>query len=455
MIEKAKIKAAKLMSRVGHGKAVLQAMSALVSRVLAAGIAYLLQIYLAQSLGIENYGIFVTFWTWQVILTHLSVMGFSESAVRFLPRYSTRAKDDLLYGFLSHGLKFVLVTSIVTAGLCGGAIYFFGDLLADKMMGSAIVLALGLPVLALELYIEGTSRGLGWYLLGIIPGFIVRPILVMGTLFALSLNGVPLTAELALGVTIGLTVILISLQAIFIKLHVKRVKPKTSQNHRKKLRKYWIYATVPLVVVTGVDELLYWSDIVILGFMVPSEEVSVYFAAIRVMAIASFIHYAFMLVFAREFSLATAEGDKVELQSRVFMASTWTFWLTIPAVVATLLAGPFLLSLFGDAFVSGQTIMLIIGIGLIGKSVVGPASNLLIVMGREKLNVAISAYSLVINIVVSVVCVTQFGILGAAFGTAASQLVRAALLAHYCRKRVGVSVLTKFDPRTLLIAKGD
>ncbi len=154
MISQLGLKAQELLSRVGQLQAVIKAMSALASRILAAGLAYIFQIYLAKSLGIENYGIFVTFWTWQVILTHVSVMGFSESAVRFLPRYATRLREDLTYGFMSNGLKFIIVTSISTAVLCGAALYFFGHLLADNMIGSAIVLAVGLPILALELYIE-------------------------------------------------------------------------------------------------------------------------------------------------------------------------------------------------------------------------------------------------------------------------------------------------------------
>lgn len=442
-----------LLARIGQLQAVIQAMSTLLTRVFAAGLAYIFQIYLAKSLGIENYGIFVTFWTWQVILTHTSVMGFSESAVRFLPKYATRARADFVYGFMSNGLKFILITSISTAALCGAALYFFGDLLADNMTGSAIVLAVGLPILALELYIEGVSRGLGWYRMAVVPGFILRPVIVMATLFVISLYNIPLTAELALAVTIGVTLFLICLQAVYIKIHVKRIKPTTSQSHRKRLRRYWIYAAVPLVVVTGVEELLYWSDIVILGFMMPSESVSVYFAALRCMAIAGFIHYAFMVVFAREFSLANAEGDNTELQNRVHMASTWTFWLTIPAVLVTLAAGPFLLSLFGEEFVSGQVIMSVIGIGLVGKSIVGQASNLLIVVGRERLNVMIAGYALVMNIAISVTLVPVFGIVGAAIGTALSQIVRSALLYYYCRTKIGVSVIAHFDPRKVLTAK--
>ncbi len=195
-------RAATLVAQLKQATAILQAMSALLARIFAAGIAYVFQIFLAQSLGIENYGVFVTFWTWQVILTHIAVLGFDESVVKYLPKYLARGRVALAYSFAQHGLKFILISSIGTSVLCGSALWGAGDLLADRMYGSAVVLAIGLPILALELYTEGLARASGRYLLGIVPGYVLRPLVSMSILFALKLANVPLTAELALAVVI-------------------------------------------------------------------------------------------------------------------------------------------------------------------------------------------------------------------------------------------------------------
>ncbi len=215
------------------------------------------------------------------------------------------------------------------------------------------------------------------------------------------------------------------------------------------MRKYWVRAALPLVLITGVEELLYWSDVVLLGFLVPSAEVSIYFAALRVMAITSFIHYAFMFVFAREFAVTNADGNKAELQQRVTMASSWTFWLTVPAVLAIWVAGPLLLSLFGPVFLDGQVIMFAIGIGILGKAFVGPAANLLIVTNHARQNVNVALVALITNVIISVVLIQMIGILGAAIGTALSQILRTILLAIVCKRQLQILPAAKLNPFTL------
>ncbi len=453
MVSLLKSKLAPLLDRLGQGAAIGQAMSALLSRTFAAGLAYLFQIYLAHALKIDAYGIFVSFWTWQLIISNLVVLGYQESAVRFLPRYHARGQEHLLQSFVHHGAKVVVIASLLVAGIGAALLWSFGDQFDKSYMLPALVLAFGLPIIAIEVYLEGVNRGLGWYLLSIVPSYIIRPIAVVATMYVLGQSGMELNAQLALGVMVGVTAVLIIGQCLIM---VKKIKPKTApktKSKHKRLRRAWLWATLPLVIVSGVDEMLYWSDIVVLGFLAEPADVSIYFAAIRCMAFASFIHYGFMLVFAREFSLANADGDLTELRSRISMASTWTFWLTIPAVILIVAAGPVLLSFFGEAFGEGIVVMIVIGIGTIGKSAVGPASNLLIVLGKEKRDVTFSAVSLVANILISILLVPLMGILGAAIGTAASQIVRALLLARYCRQKLELDVTTSLNPRTLLKPK--
>jgi O-antigen/teichoic acid export membrane protein len=452
MVFKARALISGLLARLGQGAAIGQAMSALMSRTLAAGLAYLFQIYLANVLKIDAYGIFVSFWTWQLILSNILVLGYQESAVRFLPRYATRNQQQHLQSFVREGAKNVLIASSLVGVFGFAAIWQFGDQLNEAYFGPALVLVLGMPIIAMEVYLEGVNRGLGWYLLSIVPSYILRPIAVVAVMFGLSQTGWVLDAQTALAVMVAVTLILLVGQTLIM---LRRMRPQGAPKKRKsarekRLRRAWILATLPLVVVSGIDEMLYWSDILVLGFLAEPADVSVYFAAIRCMAFATFIHYGFMLVFAREFSLANAGGDLSELRSRISMASTWTFWLTIPAVVMIVAAGPILLSFFGEAFAEGIVVMVVIGIGIIGKSAVGPASNLLIVLGKEKRDVMISAISLVANVLISIALVPVIGILGAALGTAASQLVRALLLARYCRMRLDLNVTTHLDPRVVL-----
>ena len=104
-------------------------------------------------------------------------------------------------------------------------------------------------------------------------------------------------------------------------------------------------------------------------------DVSIYFAAQRSMSLAAFVKFAFMMVLARDLSLAKAGRDIQHFQDKVTRASTWTFWLMVPAVLITIAAGYPLLSMFGPEFTSGYPIMLVLAIGFLFQAVIGQGAG--------------------------------------------------------------------------------
>ncbi len=420
-------------------KNLADAATALVVRIMAAVLAYGVQVFLARSLALDDYGVYVTLWTWLIIANHMATFGFSESSLRFIPRYCERKQHHWALGFIKTGYLFSTIGA-ATVGIAGlAALWMFGDLLPSKYLMPIMVLAIGLPVMALELYLEGVSRAFGWYLLTIIPGYVLRPTLIaLGILIAFGLGYTP-DAAMVLGVAVLVTIAIVIAQSLIIRSRLKKMFGNLEGGRPRKL---WVTSSLPLILATSVDELYIWSDIIILAFMVPSPEVAVYFAAQRSMSLASFIQYAFMLVSVREFSLANAMRDKKELQRRITSATRWTFWLTIPAVAITFAIGYPLLYLFGPEFVAGYSIMGVLGLGFIIRASVGQASDLLIVMGHQIANLAVSAGGLIFNIVFSIFLIPEYGIMGAAIATTITFALRAIVLTILCKKLTGLWVLT-------------
>ncbi|MCF6320625.1 MAG: polysaccharide biosynthesis C-terminal domain-containing protein [Rhizobiaceae bacterium] len=420
-------------------KNLADAATALVVRILAAALAYGVQVFLARSLALDEYGIYVTLWTWLIVANTVATFGFAESSLRFIPRYCERNQSHWALGFIKTGYLFSTIgaTFVGLAALTG--LWFFSESVSPSYLVPIMVLAIGLPVMALELYLEGVSRAFGWYLLTIIPGYVLRPTLIAGGILIAFRLGYTPDAAMVLGVAILVTVAIVIAQSLIIR---SRLKKMFGDIKASKPKKFWVTSTLPLILATGVDELYIWSDIIILAFLVPAPEVAVYFAAQRSMSLASFIQYAFMLVSVREFSLANAMRDRKELQKRITSATRWTFWLTIPAVAITVAAGYPLLYLFGPEFVSGYSVMVVLGIGFTIRASVGQASDLLIVMGHQIANLAVSAGGLAFNIILSILLIPQYGILGAAIATTITFALRAIVLTILAKKLTGLWVLT-------------
>jgi O-antigen/teichoic acid export membrane protein len=139
------------------------------------------------------------------------------------------------------------------------------------------------------------------------------------------------------------------------------------------------------------------------------------------------VHYAVGSAVANRFAALGARGDKEALRAFVRDAVHWTFWPSLAAAVTLLALGLPLLWLFGPKFEQGYPVMLILVVGFLFRSSMGPAEFLLNMLGEQTLCAAVLATTAVLNIALNLALVPAFGLIGAATATSMS-LVTAALL---------------------------
>ncbi len=404
-------------------------------RIGGAAVALALQVLLARLLSLTDYGLYVTFWTWLFVASQVAALGFNDSCLRFLPRYFARGRLAEAHAFLGTGYRVVIGGSVAIAAIGLAAAWAVPHLVGEMRWPLLVLCFIGIPILAFELYLEGVARSFGWFVLSAAPAYIFRPIALAMVVIAVALGGVTLDAPIALGAAIAVTASMTLGQAVILRRRIRAEigPPATTAVDRKK-RRLWLAATLPLTVIYGVEEIYLVSDILLLGMLADPAEVGIYFAAVRLMTLAGYVYFAFALISSREFSLARANRDHQDLQHRVLRATKWTFWLSVPTVLAALAFGYPLLAMFGPDYTAGYGALVILGLGLIARASVGQAGDLLIVLGYQRDGFVVAILSLVINIVLALVLIPVLGIFGAAIGTAGSQAARAAALA-FCVKR--------------------
>lgn len=418
-------------------------------RIAAAFVGLGLQILLARLMALEDYGIYVILWTWVSVVGQVGVLGFYDSAARFIPRYGRREKHDHLAGYLATGFRAVITGSGV---LAVSALVFLAvapDLVDPAFLMPLGVLALGFPVLSLESYLIGIARGFGWYALSTIPGYILRPALIMLGVGLAQLAGLPLDATTVLTIVVLASIVVLIVQAILLRARLpKRDRPVANRERRR----FWLLASVLMMPAMTAEELFVWIDVLILGFLVPPDEASLYFAAQRSLSLAAFVQYGFMLVAARGFSLSLATADKAGLQARITRSTNATFWLTIPSVALTLIAGYPLLALFGPAFLAAYPCLVLLGLAYVIRAATGQASELLVVQGRYRLSLAIVSISVASCLGAMLLLVPLYGINGAAAAMVLVQLLRLVVVTTMVYRRTGYWVLVR--PFTRVPAEG-
>src|SRR5215468_575180 len=409
-----------------------------VIRVVSAVMAYGLQILLARWMGTSEYGVYVYVWTWVLLLGSMMDFGISASAQKLIPEYRTRGQHALLRGFLSGSRWLTFAVSFIVALLLAGLV----KLLSPWIDAAAIVpLYIGcatLPAFVVANTQDGIARSHDWMRLGLMPQFIVRQTLIIGFTAGAFVLGFNLGATAAMLASLA-AVWLAMLGQMIVLNH--RLSGHVEPGPKAYDIRGWLAVSLPILLVEGFYLLLSYTDVLVLQQFRSSEEVGVYFAVVKTLALVSFIHYAMAATTAHRFAEYHALGDKARLSAYVAHAIQWTFWPSLAATILLLALGRPLLWLFGPQFVIGYEIMFIAAIGLVVRAAIGPVERLLNMLGHQHVCAAAYALAFAMNLALCVALVPRFGGIGAAAATTISLAFETVLLFAIVRRRLGLHVL--------------
>jgi O-antigen/teichoic acid export membrane protein len=424
----------------GHGDSRLAQLIAgkvFLVRVASALLALVSQVLLARWMGKFEFGIYIYVWTWVLMIGALTDLGLSSAARRFIPEYVELKAFDRLRGFLSGGRW--LATGIATAIAAAGAL---GVTLIAPWLDNFAVVPLYLACLAIPIYglvqvQAGIAQSYDWPNLALMPFFIWRQLIITTLMGAAWLTGAPTNAVTAMIIAVITTWAVTIGQMIVLD---RRLRNKVTDGPKRYDVKAWFVTSVPIFVVEGFYLLLTYVDILALEHFRSPDDVAVYYAAARLLAVVAFVYFAIASATTHKFTAYHVAGNKERLAK--FFAETirWTFWPSLAACVAILALGRPLLALFGADFTSGYAVMFILAAGMLARAVVGPAERLLNMLGERKQCAFVYAAAFAVNLVLCVILIPRVGIEGAATATSTALVVESVLLFYAARRKLGLHV---------------
>jgi O-antigen/teichoic acid export membrane protein len=407
-------------------------------RVVSAALAYLAQILLARWMGGSEYGIYVYVWTWVLLLGSMMDLGIATSAQKIIPEYRTRGDQALLRGFLSGSRWMTFLVSALIALLLASLVKALSPWIDQNAVLPLTIGCITLPAFVVANTQDGIARSHDWMRLGLMPQFVVRQALIIGLT----------AAAFVLGFRLGATAAMIaSALAVWMAMAGqmtvlnRRLGGHIEPGPKAYDFRGWLAVSLPILLVESFYLLLSYTDVLVLQQFRPSEEVGIYFAVVKTLALVSFIHYAMSATTAHRFAEYHAVGDKERLSAYVAHAIKWTFWPSLAATLLLLACGKPLLWLFGPRFTVGYDIMFIAAIGLVVRAAIGPVERLLNMLGHQHICALAYAAAFVMNVVLCLVLVPRFGGYGAAAATSVSLVFETVLLFWIVRRRLGLHVL--------------
>ena len=409
-----------------------------VIRVISAALAYLSQILLARWMGGSDYGVYVYVWTWVLLLGSMMDFGISASAQKIIPEYRTRGEHALLRGFLSGSRWMTFVASTIVSLLLAGLVKLLAPWIETAAVIPLYIGCITLPAFVVANTQDGIARSHDWMGLGLMPQFIVRQALIIGITAGGFVLGFHLGATAAMIASAAAVWTAMVAQMIVLN---RRLAGHIAVGARKYDFGGWLAISLPILLVESFYLLLSYTDVLVLQQFRSSEEVGVYFAVVKTLALVSFIHYAMSATTAHRFAEYNALGDKERLSAYVAHAISWTFWPSLMATILLLALGKPLLWLFGPQFLIGYDIMFVAAVGLVARSAIGPVERLLNMLGHQHICALAYALAFVMNVVLCVALVPRFGGHGAAAATSISLTFETVLLFWIVRHRLGLHVL--------------
>lgn len=396
------------------------AIVAFLIRSVGAAVTFALQVALARMMTPDGYGHFAVVWSWLLALGGMASLGLNDLSLRLLPRHGLRRRKIAPRRFAATGLRTTAFAAVAGCIIVVIAAFLLPLTFEARMI--IVGIGLALPFLAMEFFLGSIARAMGWQTLGIGTVFILRPALIIAMCSALWWRGFELGGGLvSLVLAVGLFV---STLFLFVATFQRLGWPNRVMDMRHALR--WVRIALPAWFASGLDDLLAYADVVLVGLLLSPAAAGIYFAGNRVLTPAALVQYAFFYVTPRQFSQSIAARDGAGLSQHFLRATFQTVIATVLSVVVVLLAAPLLLLFFGETYRQALPLLPILALAQIARALGGQAQELLLVAGRNGQLAVVNGATIVLLLFAMLLLVPAHAMMGAAIAMAGAMLARSA-----------------------------
>jgi O-antigen/teichoic acid export membrane protein len=370
------------------------------------------------------------FGTYSLALTVISItgavatLGLNEGVPRYIAFFRGRREEQKLHELivsamlmgLIAGLLSILVSPSLFQSLAGNSFDAQG-----KILSVVKILVFAVPFTILLNLTVAIYRGFDRTNVNMYFYNIIRPISLLGfasaaVFIGVSLKGVVFADLLSMVFTFGIMSI----------YFIKKPPIKQAAKQERKIQfsdttRQLIRYSFPLLITATLLNLMSWIDTIMLGYFKSAEVVGIYNAVYPLVGFLSLVIASMGYVYVPVTSRLWGQNNTAPLGSIYAVMTKWCFLLTFP-LFALIFVYPeyFITKLYGAQYVSGATSLRILALGFIANSYFGFNYHTLLASGDSDFLMKCSVASAGINAVINFMLIPEYGMVGAAIGTAVS-----------------------------------
>ncbi len=378
------------------------------------GFRYGFNIVIARGLGLEALGLFAF---GMVVMKGGGVfarIGLDNAAQKYIPIYRSEGDPARVSGTVILGLA----VPLLFGGVLAGGLYLGRDLIA-RVTGSALgstvqLFIVGIPLVAAMMVGVNATRGLketkySVYIRDFGQSVVAVVLMAVGAFVLSDLDAVIVGYLVSMLVGTCLAVYFLTREGAL----------------RFDVRPVFEYRTIfvfslPVMFATSIQYLVSWTDILLLGVFVPPVAVGQYQAAYQTSILLVVVLQSADSIFPVLAADLYHNGQRQRLNQIYTVMTKWVTYFTLLGLIFIIIYSGEILSIFGMTARSAQQTLVLLGIGQTIVATVGPTGFLLIMSGHERLQTVNAIAAAILNIVLNVILIQEYGIIGAAIATGLS-----------------------------------
>jgi len=418
--------------------------------VLAGIVGFLLRMFLARSLSVEEYGLFYAVFTLVSFFALFRDLGLTSALVKYIPEFSVR-KD---FGAVKSSMTFVAIFQAIFAFSVATLLFIFSNQIALEFFRTeAAVLPIRILCawfFVMAFYIIIRSAFQGFQDMPAYAGmefFWITFVLLSAVLFVGVLGqGIGGVASAYLVSTV---VMIVFALAFFGKRYPQVLKRKGSIT-KPLVKKLFAFA-LP-IFIGGIGSMIigYEDTLMIVAFRT-LPEVGFYQVAQPTAYILLTFGGALTTVFFPMVSELWARREREFLGGALHFLVKFSFALILPAALV-LIAFPDIIIrlLFGEGYLAGATALQILGSAAIVYTLFAILTSAMAGIGRPVVNTKVVGAMACLNFFGNLLLIPPYGIEGAAIATLCSFLLGVFILFYYAKKFVEFTTPTSSLFKTLV-----
>lgn len=409
-------------------------------RVLTAFIGLLLSALLARMLSPMEMGTYFLAFNVATFLAIFARMGLENTLLRFISESLDRKQYDRVRSLILKGCLLVLLGSVLVGGAfyAGLGIWLSKNVFHSETLGAIVAfMSAWIALLAFQFLFAEIFRAFQDIRSAVLFGGLVTAIgttVTVALYWFLSNERITLNTLLTWVLTVGAINIVLALLVLHRKVHTLWTPAQQSASYRELVENSW-----PLLFSTLTFAVMAQSDLWILASFRPEQDVAIYGAAARLVAMTSMVLAIVNAVVPPLIARLNVQKQKERLERILRTTATLA---AIPALLGLLVFVFFgkkvLGLLFGDYYSSGAIILAVLSLGQAVSVWVGSCGITLMMTGQQKYLLFISCLSAVVSIVSGLLLVQTHGSIGVAMATTFAMVLQQILMLVFVRYRCGI-----------------